>query len=62
MGRPVGLLDADRSVDVVAIDVTSLERRLRFVAQQVLGRSEAAVLGNGGPHLVGHHTMVPQEL
>ena len=62
MGRPVGLLDADRSVDVVGINVTRIERRLRPVAQQALGRSEAAVLGNVGPHLVGHHPMVPQEL
>ena len=53
---------ADRGVDVVAIDVPFLERVRRHEARPVVGRGEGAVGEDPRPGLVGDHAVAPQEL
>lgn len=56
------LVEADRSVDVVAIYVPSLERVRRHEARPVVGGGEGAVGEDLAPDLVGDHAVAPQEL
>lgn len=55
-------MEADRSVDVVAIYVPSLERVRRHEARPVVGGFEGAVGEDLAPDLVGDHAVAPQEL
>lgn len=55
-------LQAHRRVDVVLVDVPSLERVRRHEARPVVGGGEGAVGEDPRPHLVGDHAVAPQEL